>query len=505
MNGVVAREWMTLPHPVDLMAVLAKTDEFEYVALLDTAQPSLKLSPRLSPGHRWSYLCLDPSLSLHSMDGHVSTLTPTVPKTSASPAGSECAGDVFTAIDALLRPPATRQHLDPEMPPFRGGLVGWLGYELCHVTEDIPLIPPSVGEPPVALLVRFDTVLAVDHSRQRTWILATGRAATLAQAFSVAQRQLACAQELVRDNSAPPPCMPPRKPPTRLAGNDVALAGITSKISPKAYQGHVEMLRGRIRAGDALQVCLTRRCDSEFRGDSLNLYRMLRTLSPEPMAAFLRFGNTDVLSSSPERFLSLDRDRWVETRPIKGTRPRGTTVNEDVRLRQELACSAKDLAENIMIVDLARNDLGRVCEYGTITVPELQAVEAHAHTHQMVSTIRGQLCADQSPLDLVRAAFPPGSMTGAPKVAAMRFIAGIEPTRRGIYSGALGWFDLDGVFDLSVVIRTLVKQGDKVQFHVGGAVVADSDPLDEYQETLDKARGLVLALTSGAISPPACH
>jgi anthranilate/para-aminobenzoate synthase component I len=208
----------------------------------------------------------------------------------------------------------------------------------------------------------------------------------------------------------------------------------------------------------------------------------------------LNFPDFQVVSASPERFLSLGPDRVAESRPIKGTRRRGATADEDERLRQQLLLSSKDRAENVMIVDLVRNDFGRVCQFGTVCVPELMTIEAYATLFQMVSTIRGTLSEGLDAMNLVRAAFPGGSMTGAPKIEAMKIIEQLEPVKRGIYSGAIGYFDFAGQLDLSIVIRSLVVKEGRCYYNVGGAIVADSDPLAEYSETLDKARALQWAL-----------
>jgi len=228
--------------------------------------------------------------------------------------------------------------------------------------------------------------------------------------------------------------------------------------------------------------------------DPFALYCELRELNPAPFAAYLELPEAAILSSSPERFLRLDASGHVESRPIKGTRPRGATPDEDRRLEDELRGSEKDRAENLMIVDLVRNDLGRVCEVGSIEVPELMTVEPYATVHQMVSTVTGALRDDCDGVDLLRASFPPGSMTGAPKLAAMRLIDRLEPVRRGVYSGGLGYLDVRGGLDLSVVIRTLIVKDERAYLHVGGGIVADSDPIAEYHETLDKARALLAAL-----------
>jgi para-aminobenzoate synthetase component 1 len=229
-------------------------------------------------------------------------------------------------------------------------------------------------------------------------------------------------------------------------------------------------------------------------GDPWDLYGILREINPAPFAAWLQFPDFQIVSASPERFLSLSSNRVAESRPIKGTRPRGADPVEDARLRDELEKSTKDRAENVMIVDLVRNDLGRVAEIGSVEVPELQVIEPYATVFQMVSTVRAKLRKDRDAVDLVRACFPGGSMTGAPKIEAMKIIDALEPVKRGVYSGAIGYFDHSGVMDLSIVIRTIVCKDGRATFGVGGAVVADSDPQDEYQETLDKAAALIEAL-----------
>jgi para-aminobenzoate synthetase component 1 len=232
----------------------------------------------------------------------------------------------------------------------------------------------------------------------------------------------------------------------------------------------------------------------EFESGARELYEVLRAVNPAPMSAYLRLPEAEILSASPERFLKLDRSGVVETRPIKGTRPRGRSEAEDLALAEHLRTAEKDRAENLMIVDLCRNDLGKVARFGSVRVTELCGVHPYEFTWQMVSTIQAQLREGLGPVELLRACFPGGSMTGAPKIEAMKIIHRLEPTERGVFSGAIGLFDFDGAIDLAIVICTLIRSGTRLSFHVGGAIVADSDPAEEYQETLDKAHGLVLAL-----------
>jgi aminodeoxychorismate synthase component I len=274
---------------------------------------------------------------------------------------------------------------------------------------------------------------------------------------------------------------------------------LRSDFDQAGYCNAVEQCRQHILAGDVFEVCLTHRMHTEFGGDPWNLYCRLRESTPAPFAAYLQFGDFQILSASPERFLKLDRDRMAESRPIKGTRPRGSAPAQDAQLREDLATSEKDCAENLMIVDLVRNDLGRVAEIGSVKVPELMVVEEYATVFQLVSTVTARLRPEFDALDLVKACYPGGSMTGAPKIRAMEIIDSLEPVQRGVFSGAIGYLDRGGIMDLNIVIRTLVCQDGRAHFGVGGAVTVDSSPLAEYQETLDKARALARAL--GAALP----
>jgi aminodeoxychorismate synthase component I len=327
-------------------------------------------------------------------------------------------------------------------------------------------------------------VLGHDHATSRSYACVTARSRPAAE-----ERLGACRhaiRELERTEKPPRPI--PRADPARLE--------IAAHFDRDAYAGAVETCRRHIHRGDAFEICLTHRLEAPFRGDMWRLYGALREISPAPFAAYLDLPGAQVLSSSPERFLRLSADGLAESRPIKGTRPRGATPEEDAALHDELERSVKDRAENMMIVDLVRNDLGRVCEIGSVEVAELMAVERYATLFQMVSTVRGRLEPGRDALDLVRAAFPGGSMTGAPKIEAMKIIDRLEPVKRGIYSGSIGYLDVSGAADLNIVIRTLVVKGGRCYLNVGGAIVADSDPFGEYDETMDKAYALRLALAA---------
>jgi len=465
-----------------------------------TDQPYLCLleNPgRPSAQGRYSFLCANPFLVFQAQGTTCR----------AGPPGAlrPLPGAPSEELKALLaRYRSTSPRESGELPPFLGGAVGYLGYELLHALESIPAPGADNLGLPDAYLLFCGAVLATDHLEGTSWVLANGFGDSPAEASQRAEAEL---EDMLRRLASPPPSVPrpgaaeyiqrrkarlAHRP--RLLEHHLAESGIRPFVPRARYLEAIHQALEHIAAGELFEVCLTQRFDAEHTGSGEALYGVLRAVHEAPLAAYLRFPEGEVLSASPERFLSLDRERWAETRPIKGTRPRGGTPEEDAALRQGLETSEKDRAENLMIVDLARNDLGRVCEFGTVRVPRLCEVETYPMTHQLVSTVRGRLRPGLDAVDLLRAAFPGGSMTGAPKIEAMKVISRLEPSRRGVYSGSIGYFDFDGGMDLSIVIRTVLKRGDRVSFHTGGAIVADSIPEEEYQETLDKAHGLVLAL-----------
>jgi len=465
----------------DLLDVLERSDG-GYAALVENAAEPQE-------ANRWSYLCLDPRVVFRAVRG----------RCWAGPPGRLrlLPGGPFVELASLLE--GHRVPAGPwpsELPPFRGGAVGWLGYEMAHLLEDVDEYGGRPGAVPDCTLFLCDTVVATDLVERRSVVIANGFGPDGQTARDRARLHLASSVAGLGPAIRPPTAGRPEAAPPlrRLREDDLRRASIRPVVDRRSYVKAVKSAQDHIEAGDVYEVCLTQRFDVDHDGCGLDLYRALRRASPAPHAAYIRTPEVELLSASPERFLRLDDDGVCETSPIKGTRPRGLTPDQDSALAAELAASEKDAAENLMIVDLARNDLGRVCEYGTVSVPRLRVVESHAQTHQLVSTVTGRLRRGLGPVDLVRAAFPGGSMTGAPKVAAMKMIQQFEPVPRGPYAGSMGWFDYDGGLDLNIVIRTFVKHGSALSFNTGGAIVADSDPADEYQESLDKAAGLVAAL-----------
>ncbi len=384
------------------------------------------------------------------------------------------------SLDALTArmPPA------PEGPspfPFSGGALLLLGYEWSRQLDRLRMTTPR-GEVPDLTAVFVDALWVFDHLEGRIWAVGCGFGETLSEANDAANRAA------LRLAASPDGTW--REPPA-LPGPAGAML---ETVDEGDYGKAIAEVKDRIVAGDVYQACLTRRRVHELRGDPWALYQRLRRRNPAPFGVFLESPARTVIGSSPERFLRVDGEGWVESRPIKGTRPRGRTPEEDRARRQELARSEKDRAENLMIVDLVRNDLGRVCDIGSVHVPELMAIEAYATVFQMVSTVRGRLGPGRHALDAVASAFPPGSMTGAPKLAAMELLDRLEPHPRGLYAGAIGYLDVSGGCDLSVVIRTGFASEGRLAFHTGGGIVADSEIAEEWQESEDKLGVLLEAL-----------
>jgi para-aminobenzoate synthetase component 1 len=370
--------------------------------------------------------------------------------------------------------------------PFCGGAVGYLSYDLCHFVERLPAIAMDDLLIPECYLAFYDTILAFDNLEGRGYIVSTGFP-ELDEKPRIRRARIRL--DMMKNRLISPI---PRVPESNSSVINEATV-LKSNFTRQAYIKAVNRVRGYIAAGDVFQVNLSQRFETELTLSPYELYRRLRQINPAPFASYLNFDGLTIVSASPERFLRLDGD-YVETRPIKGTRPRGKNSAEDSLLAQELLNSPKDHAENVMIVDLERNDLGRVCTYGSIKVTELAVLETFPTVFHLTSTVTGRLRPDKNRIDLLKATFPGGSITGAPKVRAMEIIDELEPTRRSVYTGAIGYLGFDGNLDLNIVIRTFLVKDNKAYFQVGGGIIYDSNAEAEYQETLDKARALIQAL-----------
>jgi len=371
---------------------------------------------------------------------------------------------------------------EPPFPLANGGAVGYLAYDLFMQVERIERTAVDDLEMPDLFFALYDSVLCFDNMTG----IAEVALAPVTQ-HGPAPDGLGCywdgdAADVLDVESTEAPA--PAKPGLELKPNQ----------SPDEYMAAVTRAREYIAAGDVYQVNYTQRFEVEFDASPVDFYMKLRETSPAPFGACVFPDGYAVLSNSPERYLLIDGD-YIETRPIKGTRPRGATPEEDAALVRELAESKKDMAEHLMIVDLERNDLGRVCTYNSVHVPEFMVIESYANVHHMVSTVAGRVHPARDALDCIRNSFPGGSITGAPKVRAIEIIDELEPTARGVYCGSIGYIDFDGRVDLNIAIRTAIVRGQKLYFQVGGGIVTDSCPQEEYDETITKAQSIIKTLT----------
>lgn len=460
-------------------AIVLRIPELDGVAPMDVAEwlrdlPGLVVLESARPGRnaRWTYLTADPVAVVDA------------------PAEGD---DVFASARRALGRLAAG-HLDhPDAPRFSGGLVGYLSYDLGRRLEAIPSVARADQDLPLLRLALHDWIVAWDRRLGRAWLV--GRAVD--ERFDALQARLASVRARLAGRSrvrATPPA----------AGRQFELR---SGLSRAAYEAGVDAVREAIARGEIYQANLTRRLETAFRGDPWPLYRRLRTGDPALFAAYLDLGPSPatgvpraIVSASPEPFLSLTSNGLVASDPIKGTRPRGRDRDADRRLARELLTSDKDRAENVMIVDVLRNDLGRVCAPGTVRVPRLCRLEQTAAVQHLVSTVTGRLGPGLDAFDLLAAAFPGGSITGAPKIRAMQILERLEPVRRGPYTGAAGWIGADGAMQTSILIRTFVADGDRLTLHVGGGITWRSDPAAEWQETVAKARGPLGAIDGHEIA-----
>ncbi|HEX4600304.1 MAG TPA: aminodeoxychorismate synthase component I [Gemmatimonadales bacterium] len=472
----LVEELVPAPDPLEACAQFAG---LPFLVFLDSATDPEHLG-------RYSFLAADPVTAVRSKGALTQELV--------DGTWIRVEGDALARVRALLAPHAAEPNA--ALPPFQGGAAGYIGYDWGGLLERIPRPRHDDLAIPDVLLGLYDWVIAWDHQTGQAWVTSTGLPATGAARGARAAARLGAVRQRLAARPSGARGIPRRATPRATAPSYPVpdAPGLRSNVTRRGYLDAVARVIDYIVAGDIFQANLSHRLEAPLAGSPLELYRRLRQRNPAPFAAFLDYGDVVVASSSPERFLRVHDGGHVETRPIKGTRPRGVGPEHDAALALALAESDKDRAENVMIVDLLRNDLSRVCRAGTVRVPELFALEHYATVHHLVSTVVGELLPGHDAIDLLRAAFPGGSITGAPKVRAMQIIAELEPTQRAVYCGAIGYVSVTGALDASVVIRTYLVLGRDVYFQVGGGIVADSDPEQEYRETLVKARGLVAAL-----------
>jgi para-aminobenzoate synthetase component 1 len=456
--------------------IAIRAPELDRVAPMDAAErlrdlPGLALLESARPGRnaRWTYLSADPVAVVDA------------------PAEGP---DLFATARRTLARVAPPPLLDPDAPRFAGGLIGFLSYDLGRRLETMPTLAATDQDLPLLRLGLHDWVVAWDRRLGRAWL--AGRAVD-DRTDRLEARLSDVRQRLDREPARP----------SSIGYDEAGVAPdegrrflFRSGLDREAYEAGVQAVRREIERGEIYQANLTRRLETRFRGDPWPLYRRLRTGDPALFAAFLDLGPSPatgapraIVSASPEPFLATTADGRVATDPIKGTRPRGRDRADDRRLARELLASAKDRAENVMIVDVLRNDLGRVCVPGSVRVPRLCRLERTAAVQHLVSTVTGQLAPGIGPFELLTASFPGGSITGAPKIRAMQILEALEPVRRGPYTGAAGWIGPDGAMQTSILIRTFVADGERLTLHVGGGITWRSDPAEEWDETVAKARG----------------
>ncbi len=430
---------------------------------------------------RYSFLGKDPFLVLRSPEGRTVI--------DRSGVTSEVADPFVPTLRRLMA--EFQAPFVPDLPRFTGGAVGFIGYDasvgfepaLKRAWDQAAWSSSPISEDESGFML-FDTVLAFDHVKHRILIIANAR--VTADEDLAALYQFACAKiqflerELERGLSQAP--AEKRDAPT-----------VATNVSRETFEAGVRTIKERIGAGDIYQAVLSQRFEAQVGAEPFTVYRALRHVNPSPYMYFIRMGGLAIVGSSPEMLVRVEGQR-VETHPIAGTRPRGRNTEEDLRLAEELKRNEKERAEHVMLVDLGRNDLGRVCEYGSVRVPQYMALERYSHVMHLVSTVEGKLADDRDHLDALVSCFPAGTVSGAPKIRAMQILAELEPTRRELYAGAVGYIDFAGNLDFCIAIRTITIRNGVARVQAGAGIVADSNPAAEYEETRDKARALLQAI-----------
>jgi anthranilate synthase component I len=424
---------------------------------------------------RYSFLGKDPFLILRARDG-----TTTIDRGGLSSASDRPFVDTLRRLMADFRSPFV-----PDLPRFTGGAVGYFGYGAASWFEPVlGDLGASVDGADQAGFMLFDTVLAFDHVQHRILIIANARISADEDLESLYQFAVAKIQFLERELE---------RNLSHAARDGTAGLQFTSNYTRERFEEQVRAAKEHIAAGDIYQVVLSQRFEAEVAADPFTVYRALRHVNPSPYMYFIRMGGVSVVGSSPEMLVRVEGSR-VETHPIAGTRRRGRTDEEDMRLAEELKRNEKERAEHVMLVDLGRNDVGRVCEYGSVRVPQFMGLERFSHVMHLTSIVEGKLADDRDRLDALVSCFPAGTVSGAPKVRAMQIIRELEPSGRGLYAGAVGYLDFAGNLDFCIAIRTVIMSNGKAYVQAGAGIVMDSNPAAEFEETRDKAKALLHAL-----------
>lgn len=374
---------------------------------------------------------------------------------------------------------------DPDLPRFCGGAVGYIGYDAVRFFENLPEKADDDLDVPDILFLLTDILLVFDHVKHRIKVVCTPEVGSdPATTYDLAVEKIDEIVERLRTTILPPAGDP--------SAEEIAIVPDSNMTKPE-FERMVEKSKEYIKAGDVIQVVLSQRLSVPLKADTFNVYRALRSVNPSPYMYYLQYDDMQIIGSSPEILVTEDHGA-VTVRPIAGTRPRGKTEAEDLALEKELLADEKERAEHIMLVDLGRNDVGRVSEYGSVNVDELMVIERYSHVMHIVSNVRGRLAQGMDQFDVLRAAFPAGTVSGAPKIRAMEIIEELEPTRRGTYAGAIGYFSFSGNMDTCITIRTILVKDGTAYVQAGAGIVADSVPATEYQETMNKAGALIKAI-----------
>lgn len=446
-----------------------KLDDGQFSFLLESIEGGEKWG-------RYSFLGSSPSLIVRSKGKIVEIIEDGTTTTLTSEDPLNCVRDIlarFTPVEV------------EGLPRFFGGAVGYLGYDMVRHFEHLPSDKPALLDAYDAYFLITDTIVIFDSMRQKIKVVSNAHlnsGTTPEEAYAEATRKI---ETIIRRLRSPLPngTSPSSKMQVKLRSN----------VERKDFEASVEKAKEYVRSGDIIQVVLSQRFSGELSADPLDIYRVLRTLNPSPYMFFLRLEDTVIAGASPEVMVRKE-GQHAELRPIAGTRPRGATAEDDARLAEELLADPKERAEHVMLVDLGRNDLGRVCDTGTVKVSELMTIERYSHVMHIVSNVQGELAGNRDAFDLVRATFPAGTLSGAPKVRAMEIIDELEPVKREVYGGAVGYFSFSGNMDLCITIRTLVIKNGKVHLQAGAGIVADSDPASEWQETVNKGMAVMKAI-----------
>ena len=478
----LARDWRVVPVWRTLLADLT-TPVAAFARLVGEADGFLLES--VEHGDRWGrWSCIgrNPTAVLEARGRRVTVtghLGLDIPRDSG----------MLAAVEAVLG--QCRAPVIEDLPPLQGGLVGYLGYDVVREIERLPGIPPDDQGHPDAVMAVTGELAVYDHWRQRVTLISNvfvpdgADGETVDRLYDTGMARL----DVLAADGAKPLDEPLLEPP----GPEPEPPAVTSTMAPESYARAVETAKEHIGAGDIYQVVLSQRFDLELDAEAFDLYRVLRQINPSPYMYFLRCGALEMVGGSPEPMVQL-RDGRVVSRPIAGTRRRGRTDEEDRRLGAELAEHPKERAEHVMLVDLARNDVGRVAQFGSLRVDEMMTLERYSHVMHLTSQVSGKLAPDLSPVDVLRATLPAGTVSGAPKVRAMEIIDELEPVKRGPYAGVVGYVDFSGNIDTAIAIRTMLVSGNRASVQAGAGIVADSVADEEHQECRNKARALLAAV-----------